>query len=179
MSVRPSTARLRLGRTSSSTMSSWKTASGSNVSLSRTTQSVNVGSALMVSVSVDLQTTLDSPGATCCENPHKTEIKTINSPIQSLSGDNRDVAIDRAAQCAADPAYVIRRAGGPAAPGAPRQSGNSSMKQGLRQCKELYAPAHFARRRGTIVCWQTAGTARQFGHHRGLQGPCIRPFFDQ
>ena len=50
-SVRPSTARLRYGRTSSSTMSSRNTASGSNVSRSRMTQSSNALS-LLISNSV-------------------------------------------------------------------------------------------------------------------------------
>jgi len=53
-SVRPSTARLRYGRTSSSTISSRKTASGSNASFDRMTQSSN-GLSLLMAISPDSQ----------------------------------------------------------------------------------------------------------------------------
>ena len=73
-SVKPSTARLKYGSTSSSTMSSRKTASGSNASFPKMTQSVNVWSLLMALLSIMRTLTLRAPSNQCCEAAHMTGV---------------------------------------------------------------------------------------------------------
>lgn len=71
-SVSPSTARLRRGRTSSSTMSSRKTASGSNASFSRMTQSSKVWFLLMALLPPGVGNTVGRSPFPGCEAAHKT-----------------------------------------------------------------------------------------------------------
>ena len=75
----PSTARLKNGSTSSSTISSRKTASGSNASFVRMTQSLNDWSLLMALPQLDLEPTLDASAIKGCELAHNTR-----NPLRTL-----------------------------------------------------------------------------------------------
>jgi hypothetical protein len=73
-SVKPSTAKLKYGSTSSSTMSSRKTASGSNASFAKMTQSLNFWSLLMALLSIMRTLTLRAQSNQCCEAAHMTGV---------------------------------------------------------------------------------------------------------
>ena len=106
-SVKPSTARLKYGSTSSSTMSSRKTASGSNASFPKMTQSVNVWSLLMALLSIMRTLTLRAPSNQCCEAAHMTGVWALflhdsityrgelgqKGLFRSRSGNNQTTAI--------------------------------------------------------------------------------------
>lgn len=83
--VRPSTARLKHGKTSSSTMSSRNTASGSKASLSSTMQSVKACSLLMGLLHERQGTTVDECAARCRESFHR-RAKRLGASSFSLFG---------------------------------------------------------------------------------------------